>query len=47
MIKSNQHFFNFLLVVFDAVVVSGALLLAWYIRFVSPFFTDGVRTMHF
>ncbi|MEG0681711.1 MAG: undecaprenyl-phosphate glucose phosphotransferase [Eubacterium sp.] len=47
MIKSNQHFFNFLLVLFDVVVVSGSLLLAWYIRFASPFFDDGVRTMNF
>lgn len=45
MIKSNQHFFNFLLVVFDVLVISGALLLAWYIRFASPFFTDGIRTL--
>ena len=47
MIKSNQHFFNFLLVLFDIIAVSCGLLLAWYIRFVSPFFTDGIRTMHF
>ncbi|MDO4287871.1 MAG: undecaprenyl-phosphate glucose phosphotransferase [Eubacterium sp.] len=47
MIKSNQHFFNFLLVLFDMIAVSCALLLAWYIRFVSPFFTDGIRTMRF
>lgn len=47
MIKSNQYFFNFLLVVCDILAVSGSLLIAWYIRFVSPFFTDGVRTMDF
>lgn len=47
MIKSNQHFFNFLLVVLDVLAVSAALLLAWYIRFASPFFTDGIRTMQF
>jgi Undecaprenyl-phosphate glucose phosphotransferase len=47
MIKSNQRFFNFILVVFDMLVITGSLLLAWYLRFVSPFFTDGVRTMNF
>lgn len=47
MIKSNQRIFNFLLVVFDVITISGSLLLAWYIRFVSPFFSDGVRTMNF
>lgn len=45
MIKSNQRFFNFLLVVFDGIVVTLSLLFAWYIRFVSPFFDDGIRTM--
>ena len=47
MIKSNQHFFNFLLVLFDVIAIGCSLLLAWYIRFVSPIFTDGIRTMHF
>ena len=47
MIKSNQHFFNFLLVLFDVIAVSCALLLAWYIRFASPMFTDGIRTIRF
>ncbi|MGL4606157.1 MAG: undecaprenyl-phosphate glucose phosphotransferase [Eubacteriaceae bacterium] len=47
MIKSNQRFFNFLLVIFDALVIILSLLFAWYIRFVSPFFDDGVRTMDF
>lgn len=47
MIKSNQHFFNFLQVLADMLVVSGALLLAWYIRFASPFFNDGIRTLRF
>lgn len=45
MIKSNQRFFNFLLVVFDGIVITLSLLFAWYIRFVSPFFDDGIRTM--
>lgn len=45
MIKSNQHFFNFLLILADAVVISGSLLLAWYFRFVSPVFIDGFRSM--
>jgi Undecaprenyl-phosphate glucose phosphotransferase len=45
MIKSNQRFFNFLLVLFDVFVVTISLLSAWYIRFVSFFFDDGVRTM--
>lgn len=45
MIKSNQRFFNFILVLFDIIVVTASLLFAWYIRFVSPFFDDGVRTM--
>ncbi len=47
MIKSNQRFFNFILVVFDVLVITASLLLAWYLRFVSPFFADGVRTMDF
>ena len=45
MIKSNQRFFNLILVFFDIAVVTAALLFAWYIRFVSPVFDDGVRTM--
>lgn len=45
MIKNNQRFFNFLLVLFDISVVTVSLLWAWYIRFVSPFFDDGIRTM--
>lgn len=45
MIKSNQRFFNFILVIFDITVITASLLLAWYIRFVSPVFDDGVRTM--
>ncbi|MDI3537858.1 MAG: hypothetical protein PWP30_2340, partial [Eubacteriaceae bacterium] len=28
MIKSNQRFFNFILVVFDMLVITGSLLLA-------------------
>lgn len=47
MIKSNQRFFNLILVFFDIAVVTAALLFAWYIRFVSPVFDDGVRTMDF
>ncbi|MGL6292668.1 undecaprenyl-phosphate glucose phosphotransferase [Eubacterium aggregans] len=47
MIKSNQHFFNFLQVLADMLVVSGALLLAWYIRFALPFFNDCIRTLRF
>lgn len=46
MIKSNQRFFNLVLVLFDIGVVTASLLFAWYIRFVSPFFDDGVRTMN-
>lgn len=45
MIKSNQHFFNALLVLFDIAVVSVTLWFAWYIRFASPFFTDGIRSL--
>ncbi|KNZ43082.1 undecaprenyl-phosphate glucose phosphotransferase [Acetobacterium bakii] len=45
MIKSNQRFFNFLLVLADVTVVTASLFVAWYIRFVSPLFDDGVRTM--
>jgi len=45
MIKSNQRFFNFLLVLCDVSVVTASLFVAWYIRFVSPLFDDGVRTM--
>ena len=47
MIKSNQHFFNALLVLFDVLIVSGSLLLAWYFRFASPFFNDSVRSLRF
>lgn len=45
MIKNHQHFFNALLVIADILVVSFSLLLAWYLRFASPFFTDGIRAL--
>ena len=37
MIKDNQKYFNRLHVVLDAVIVAAAYMLAWYIRFASPF----------
>lgn len=45
MIKSNQKYFNFLQFLLDMLSVSLALLFAWYIRFVSPFFPDWVRSL--
>ena len=45
MIKSNQHFFNGLLILFDMIVVAGALFLAYYLRFSSPLFSDGIRVL--
>lgn len=47
MIKAHQRFFNFIQIVLDLAVVALSLLLAYWIRFVSPFYTDGVRVMDF
>jgi len=47
MIKSNQHVFNILLVLCDVIAISLSLLFAWYIRFASPLFIDGIRTINF
>lgn len=38
MIKDNQKYFNRLHVVLDAVVIAASYMLAWYIRFASPFY---------
>lgn len=49
MIKDNQKIFNRLHVVLDALVVAGSYMLAWYLKFVSPFsdidHTVGVLSM--
>ena len=45
MIKSNQNFFNGLLILCDMIVVAGALFLAYYLRFSSPLFDDGIRVL--
>lgn len=37
MIKDNQKYFNRLHVVLDAVIIAVSYMLAWYIRFASPF----------
>ena len=37
MIKDNQKYFNRLHVVLDAVVVAASYMLAWYLKFASPF----------
>lgn len=37
MIKDNQKYFNRLHVVLDAVIVSVSYMLAWYLKFASPF----------
>lgn len=47
MIKANQSFLNVVQVLIDMAVVALSLLLAYWIRFVSPFFTDGIRQMNF
>lgn len=46
MIKSNQRFFNCILVGCDMFVIIVSLLFAWHLRFLSPFFDDGARTMN-
>lgn len=40
MIRRNQHFFNFLLVVMDAAMLLLALLVSWYLRFSSTLFGE-------
>lgn len=40
MIKQNQKYFNFLLVVADSVVIIISLILAWYLRFETTIFGD-------
>ena len=37
MIKDNQKYFNRLHVVLDALVVAASYMLAWYLKFASPF----------
>ena len=37
MIKDNQKYFNRLHVVLDAVIVAVSYMLAWYLKFASPF----------
>ena len=37
MIKDNQKYFNRLHLVLDAVVVAASYMLAWYLKFASPF----------
>ena len=37
MIKDNQKYFNRLHVVLDAIVVAASYMLAWYLKFASPF----------
>ena len=37
MIKDNQKYFNRLHVVLDAVIIAVSYILAWYLRFASPF----------
>lgn len=47
MIKRNQHFFNFLLVLIDALTIILSMFFAWYVRFDTPFFRDGIRALRF
>ena len=42
MIKDNQKYFNRLHVVMDAIVITASYLLAWYLRFASPFSDIGI-----
>jgi Undecaprenyl-phosphate glucose phosphotransferase len=37
MIKDNQKYFNRLHIVLDAVIVAASYMLAWYLKFASPF----------
>jgi Undecaprenyl-phosphate glucose phosphotransferase len=37
MIKDNQKYFNRLHVVLDAIIVAASYMLAWYLKFASPF----------
>ncbi|MGI6109233.1 MAG: undecaprenyl-phosphate glucose phosphotransferase [Eubacteriaceae bacterium] len=46
MIKSHQHFFNFIQVLLDGLTVGLSLLLAYWIRFSSPFYPDWVRVLN-
>ena len=41
MIKDNQKYFNRLHLVLDAVVVAASYMLAWYLKFASPFSNSG------
>ncbi len=44
MIKDNQKYFNRLHVVLDAVVIAASYMLAWYLKFASPFSDIGPTT---
>lgn len=50
MIKDNQKYFNRLHVVLDAVIIAASYMLAWYLKFASPFSdidaSVGVLSMH-
>lgn len=46
MIKANQYFLTFLQIIVDSIILAFSLLLAYWIRFVSPFFHDGPRVLN-
>lgn len=46
MIKDNQKHFNRLQIIMDAVIVACSYLLAWYIKFESPWM-NGIKTISF
>lgn len=47
MIKDNQKYFNRMHVVIDAAVIAVSYIIAWLLKFVSPFFEDSVRSLSF
>lgn len=45
MIKRNQHFFNFLLILLDILTLILSIALAWWLRFASTVFGEGIITL--
>lgn len=47
MIKDNQKHFNRLHVVIDAAIVIISYIIAWWLKFESPLFTEAIKTLSF
>lgn len=47
MIKDNQKYFNRLHVIIDAGIVIISYIIAWWLKFESPLFTEAIKTLSF